>query len=226
MEFCWLERLPPELGIQIVWFARVMDRDALLDVLGCEIVRRWYRRDLARIHTPTLFRAVRILGRRGATVFPTSRGPYASLGDKPYDTYPPSQVNRNHENPSTIIVERMYDTWHGAVVFGNNIQWIEVRIGGKRALGTRTYYKNPRPKNSVVVYDFPEFVDDFNGLPLVALCYSHVVVRCNPTGEITHMISTGDLLHFPQRRHIAQNSFVGFKGEIKLHVTQGVAYTI
>jgi len=227
MEFCWLERLPPELGIQIVWFARVKDRDALLEVLGCEIVRRWYRRDLARLHTPTLFRTIRILGRFGATIFPTKLGPYVSLGDKPHDIYPhTSQVNRNHDNPTTIIVDRMCDTWHGAVVFGNNIQWIEAHIGGRRALGTRTYYKNPRPKNSVVVYDFPEFVDDFKGLPLVAISYNRVVIRCNPTGEITHMISTGDFLPIHQRRHISQNSFVGFKGKIKLYVTQGVAYTL
>lgn len=218
---CWLEQLPPELGVQLVWAARAEDRDALLEVLGCEIVRGWYLRDLRRYYySPALVRAIRILGRRGRTFFPERMGPCASLGDT-------SQICHNEtNNPSTIIVSRAFDTWHGAIVFGKNIQWIEVVIGIQPVRGTRTYYKNPRAENSVVVYDFPEFVDDFRGLPLVALQYNCVLLRCNPTGEITHMISTGDFYQGPERDKMATSEYVGFKGRIKLYLRYGVGFTV
>jgi len=226
MSRCWLEELPPELVADLLWLLRIADRVALLEVVGCPLVRRLYRNDLARrCRGAAILSAVRILGRQGKyqTMVETK---HESIGDG-NKLSPVHILDLPYTRlPNQIILSRFGDAFRGAVVFGENIQWLEVMIGMQPTVGTRVYYKRARPEASVVVYDFPEFVDDFKGLPVVALMFVGVTLRCNPTGVIHRIISTFDRYYGPERTDMIENCHIGFKGKVRLKISKGCAQLI
>jgi len=74
----------------------------------------------------------------------------------------------------------------------------------------------------MVTYDFPEFVDHFDGLPIRALSYSTVKLQCNPGGTLHRVMSTYDYYWEPEAHAIIRAHHVGLKGRAKLEIKGGV----
>jgi len=69
-------------------------------------------------------------------------------------------------------VYRTGDIWVLSIVFGTNVQWIEVVIGDYVLPGSRVYYRQPkdgRGNPRICRYDAPQLIHNHAGCPMVMI---------------------------------------------------------
>lgn len=133
---------------------------------------------------------------------------------------------------------RAADTFRGALVVGTNIRYLELGIGLDIMPGSRTYYKTRsggkraqalRPKGvkaptDTLCYQVPHFVDQYRGLPLLALQFAPVKIQCNPDGVLHSMWAVYDFENNSEKRSaMAFYPHVGLIGQTRMRISNGVA---
>lgn len=102
-------------------------------------------------------------------------------------------------------VHRTGDIWVLSIVFGTNVQWIEVVIGDYVLPGSRVYYRQPKDGRGTprfCRYNAPQLMHNYAGCPMAMINMSVVRLTCNHGGTIHRSSNHYGYLDFPTRSQL------------------------